>query len=77
MKLPLVLEDCGAVRDAAGRVVISKINPCTLLERREIVRNRGRSYYVKFHVCGFEGKHRESGSRAVASWNEGAMEGKE
>lgn len=43
----------------------------------EIARNRGRSYYVKCHVCGFEGKHRESGSRAVASWNEGAMEGKE
>ncbi len=38
MKLPLVLEDCGTVRDAAGRVVISKINPCTLPERREIVR---------------------------------------
>lgn len=57
MKLPLVLEDCGTVR--------------------EIARNRGRSYYVKCHVCGFEGKHRESGSRAVASWNEGAMEGKE
>lgn len=37
MKLPLVLEDCGTVRDAAGRVVISKINPCTLQERREIV----------------------------------------
>lgn len=37
MKLPLVLEDCGTVRDAAGRVVISKINPCTLPERREIV----------------------------------------
>ena len=38
MKLPLVLEDCGTVRDADGRVVISKINPCTLPERREIVR---------------------------------------
>lgn len=38
MKLPLVLEDCGTVRDAAGRVVISRINPCTLPERREIVR---------------------------------------
>ena len=37
MKLPLVLEDCGTVRDADGRVVISKINPCTLPERREIV----------------------------------------
>ena len=37
MKLPLVLEDCGTVRDADGRVVISKINPCTLQERREIV----------------------------------------
>lgn len=37
MKLPLVLEECGTVRDAAGRVVISKINPCTLPERREIV----------------------------------------
>ena len=37
MKLPLVLEDCGTVRDADGRVVISKINPCTIPERREIV----------------------------------------
>lgn len=37
MKLPLVLEDSGTVRDAAGRVVISKINPCTVPERREIV----------------------------------------
>lgn len=37
MKLPLVLDECGTVRDAAGRVVISKINPCTLQERREIV----------------------------------------
>ena len=36
MKLPLVLEDCGTVRDADGRVVISKINPCTIQERREI-----------------------------------------
>ena len=34
MKLPLVLEDCGTVRDADGRVVISKINPCTIPERR-------------------------------------------
>ena len=38
MKLPLVLEDSGTVRDAGGRVVISKINPCTVAERREIVR---------------------------------------
>ena len=38
MKLPLVLEDCGTVRDADGRVVVSAINPCTLKERREIVR---------------------------------------
>ena len=37
MKLPLVLEDCGTVRDADGRVVISKISPCTIQERREIV----------------------------------------
>ena len=37
MKLPLVLEESGTVRDADGRVVISKINPCTLPERREIV----------------------------------------
>lgn len=34
MKLPLVLEDCGTVRDADGRVVISKINPCTIPERQ-------------------------------------------
>ena len=37
MKLPLVLEESGTVRDADGRVVISKINPCTIPERREIV----------------------------------------
>ena len=37
MKLPLVLEESGTVRDADGRVVISKINPCTIQERREIV----------------------------------------
>ena len=37
MKLPLVLEDCGTVRDAEGRVVISKLTPCTMQERREIV----------------------------------------
>ena len=37
MKLHLVLEDCGTVRDADGRVVISKINPCTIQERREVV----------------------------------------
>ena len=38
MKLPLVLEDNGTVRDATGRVVVSNINPCTFGERREIVR---------------------------------------
>ena len=38
MKLPLVMEECGTVRDADGRVVVSAINPCTLQERREIVR---------------------------------------
>ena len=37
MKLPLVLEESGTVRDADGRVVISKINPCTIPERREVV----------------------------------------
>ena len=37
MKLPLVLEESGTVRDADGRVVISKINPCTIQDRREIV----------------------------------------
>ena len=37
MKLPLVLEASGTVRDADGLVVISKINPCTIPERREIV----------------------------------------
>ena len=34
MKLPLVLEESGTVRDADGRVVISKINPCTIPERK-------------------------------------------
>ena len=37
MKLPLVLEESGTVRDADGRVVISKINHCAMPERREIV----------------------------------------
>ena len=37
MKLPLVLEESGTVRDADGRVVISNINPCTIPERRESV----------------------------------------
>ena len=37
MKLPLVLDESGTVRDADGRVVISQINPCTIQERREIV----------------------------------------
>lgn len=38
MKLPLVLEDCGTVRDADGLIVIAIFAPCTLEEQREIVR---------------------------------------
>lgn len=67
----------GVYFDRSTKGEVGKQHHCTLPERREIARNRGRSYYVKCHVCGFEGKHRESGSRAVANWNEGAMEGKE
>ena len=37
MKLPLYI-DGATVRDATGRVIISALNPCTMAERRQIVR---------------------------------------
>lgn len=37
MKLPLVLDGL-TIRDAAGRVIVSALNPCTLQERRQIVK---------------------------------------
>ena len=37
MKLPLRLDGV-TVRDAEGRVVISALNPCTVEERKQIVK---------------------------------------
>ena len=37
MKLPLYMDGV-TVRDAEGRVIISALNPCTVAERRQIVK---------------------------------------
>ena len=38
MKLPLQIDGASTVRDDNGRVIISAMNPCTVEERRQIVR---------------------------------------